>query len=97
MKYDENFLNLVPQQTVLFHGNGERRKELDELHEECKAHVIRTRIASTSNLQSNFGIGYARADHILNCLEDEGVVKRVNGNRRIVVATSSEVDENSEN
>ena len=97
VKYDENFLNLVPQQTVLFHGNGERRKELDELHEECKAHVIRTRIASTSNLQSNFGIGYARADHILNCLEDEGVVKRVNGNRRIVVATSSEVDENSEN
>ena len=90
VNYDENFLNLVPQQTIAFHGNGERRKELDELHEECKAHVIRTRIASTSNLQSNFGIGYARADHILNCLEDEGVVKRVNGNRRIVVATANE-------
>ena len=70
-----------------------RRKEIDELHEQAKAHVIRTRIASTSNLQSNFGIGYARADHILNCLEDEGVVKRVNGNRRIVVAFDSDDDE----
>ena len=97
VEYDQSFLNLVPQTTISFHGNGERRKELDELHEECKAHVIRTRIASTSNLQSNFGIGYARADHILNCLEDEGVVKRANGNRRIVVATASEAEENIEN
>ena len=97
VEYDQSFLNLVPQTTISFHGNGERRKELDKLHEECKAHVIRTRIASTSNLQSNFGIGYARADHILNCLEDEGVVKRANGNRRIVVATASEAEENIEN
>lgn len=97
VEYDPNFLNLVPQATIAFHGNGERRKELDELHEECKAHVIRTRIASTSNLQSNFGIGYARADHILNCLEDEGIVKRANGNRRIVVATASESNDDDEN
>ena len=94
-EYNEHFLGLLPQQVVSFHGNGERRKELDELHEECKTHVIRTRIASTSNLQSNFGIGYARADHILNCLEDEGVVKRVNGNRRIVVVDNK--DTNNDN
>ena len=91
--YDPNFLDLLPKPIVTFNGQNERRKEIDELHEQAKAHVIRTRIASTSNLQSNFGIGYARADHILNCLEDEGVVKRVNGNRRIVVAFDSEDDE----
>jgi S-DNA-T family DNA segregation ATPase FtsK/SpoIIIE len=95
--YDRNFLDLVPQQVVTFHSNGERRKEIDELHEECKAHVIKTRIASTSNLQSNFGIGYARADHILNCLEEEGVVKRVNGGRRIVVATGNDSTDEQEN
>lgn len=91
--YDPNFLDLLPKPIITFNGTTERRKEIDELHEQVKAHVIRTRIASTSNLQSNFGIGYARADHILNCLEDEGVVKRVNGNRRIVVVSDSGSEE----
>ena len=59
----------------------------------AKRHVVESRIASTSNLQSFFGIGYARADHILNCLEDEGVIKRAsNGNRRIVVMTMEDYE-----
>lgn len=80
--YDKNFLHL---DEINISSSSELRKGKDELHEKAKEHVMRTKIASTSNLQSAFGIGYARADHILYCLEEEGIVKRVNGNRRIVV------------
>jgi S-DNA-T family DNA segregation ATPase FtsK/SpoIIIE len=84
VKYDPSFLDLVPQPVIAFHSNGERRKELDPIHEECKAEILRSKIASTSSLQSKFGIGYARADHILNCLEDEGILRRVTGGRRVL-------------
>lgn len=86
--YDNNFANLVEQNDLGLVGGyeGINRREKDVLHELAKEHVVKTRIASTSNLQSKFGIGYARADHILNCLEDEHVIGRSgNGNRRIVV------------
>lgn len=95
VEYDPKFCNLIPHNE----GNGQgagRKLELDELHEEAKAHVIETRIASTSNLQSYFSIGYARADHILNCLEQEGIVKRASGNRRIVVAQNEDDEESNE-
>lgn len=97
VKYDPSFLDLVSQQVVTFHSNGERRKELDPLHEECKAEIIRSKIASTSSLQSKFGIGYARADHILNCLEDEGYLRRVNGNRRVLNLEKIQEEQNKEN
>lgn len=97
VQYDENFLNLTPQVNNQFVGAGDRRKELDPLHEEVKKYVIQTRIASTSRLQSQYGIGYARADHILNCLEDEGILQRVNGNRRIVIAKAEDSEAEEEN
>lgn len=91
--YNQNFINLQSSEDLGISGNfdGVRLKEKDVLHEKAKYHVIDTRIASTSNLISYFGIGYTRADHILNCLEDEGVIKRSGGgNRRIVVMTMEE-------
>ena len=92
VEYDSRFCNLVQkvESNQIF---GERTMELDELYEEAKEHVLKTRIASTSNLQSYFRIGFARADAILYSLEQNGVVKRVNGNRRIVVGPSEESDE----
>ena len=93
VKYDPRFCNLIQQVSGGAGASGDRKLELDELHEEAKQHVIETRIASTSNLQSYFSIGYARADHILNCLEQEGIVKRASGNRRIVVAQNETEDE----
>lgn len=94
--YDPNFTNLIEQNDLgVIQGSedGVNRREKDVLHEQVKKHVIETRIASTSNLQSRFGIGYARADHILNCLQDEGVITRSgNGNRRIVVMTLEEYE-----
>ncbi|MDD6302627.1 MAG: DNA translocase FtsK [Bacillales bacterium] len=97
VEYDEAFLNLKTQGEVAGNiGSSGRKKELDVLHEQVKAHVIRTRIASTSNLQSEFSIGYSRADHILNCLEDEGIICRTkNGNRRIVIAKAEDLDNNN--
>ena len=91
--YNEDFMNLTASEDVGMIGeyNGYRKREKDPLHEVVKRHVIETRIASTNNLESRFSIGYGRADHILNCLEDEGVIKRTpNGNRRIVVMTMEE-------
>lgn len=92
VQYDPKFCNLV-QKVDVNQQFGERSLELDELYEEAKEHVLKTRIASTSNLQSYFRIGFARADAILYSLEQNGVVKRVNGNRRIVVGPSEESDE----
>lgn len=98
VEYDENFKNLVEQDDLGLSGGDSHRRERDPLHEQAKIHVIETRIASTSNLQSRFGIGYARADHILNCLEDEHVIKRSgNGNRRIVVMTMEEYQNSKTN
>ena len=97
VEYDPKFCNLIKKTSSSGSFDVEERKlELDELHEEAKAHVIECRIASTSNLQSYFSIGYARADHILNCLEQEGVVKRVSGNRRIVVINKEDSDQNEQ-
>lgn len=93
VEYDDNFTNLMETSDLGVVGdfNSSNRREKDALHEIAKQHVIESRIASTSNLQSRFGIGYGRADHILNCLEDEGVIKRSgNGNRRVVVMTMEE-------
>lgn len=95
--YNQDFVNLVEQDDLggvnQFEGGFGTRKQKDVLHEQAKRHVVESRIASTSNLQSFFGIGYARADHILNCLEDEGVIKRAsNGNRRIVVMTMEDYE-----
>lgn len=96
--YDENFTNLIASDDLGVTGEYVNRREKDVLHEQVKLHVITTRIASTSNLCSRFGIGYGRADHILNCLQDEGVIKRApNGNRRIVVMTLEEYEANKNN
>ncbi len=97
VEYNPDFVNLVEQDDLgvvnQFEGIIGTRKQKDVLHDQAKRHVIESRIASTSNLQSYFGIGYARADHILNCLEDEGVIKRANnGNRRIVVMTMEDFE-----
>ncbi|MDY2574483.1 MAG: DNA translocase FtsK [Bacilli bacterium] len=94
--YDDNFASLIENEDFGLASTsyeGINRREKDVLHELAKEHVIKTRIASTSNLQSKFGIGYARADHILNCLEDEHVIARSgNGNRRVVVMSIDEYE-----
>jgi DNA segregation ATPase FtsK/SpoIIIE-like protein len=46
----------------------------DQLYQKAKEAVIKARKASTSYLQRKFGIGYSRAAHLLDRLEEEDVV-----------------------
>lgn len=55
----------------------------DEKYEEIKKYVIATGKCSTTKLQNMFGIGYSRADGILDTLEADGVIRK-EGNRRIL-------------
>ncbi len=92
--YYEPFLDLKEHIDLpTFDGGGQgisgRRTELDPLHEEVKRYVLETKVASTSKIQNNFQVGFSRADYILDCLEREGIVKRV-GNRRVVVGASDD-------
>jgi S-DNA-T family DNA segregation ATPase FtsK/SpoIIIE len=97
VEYDENFLNLDAQPDDNGNGNFMAGAQSlggdnsDEFLDVAREHVLKTRIASTSNLQSRFGIGFPRADKLLMLLEDEGVVARnASGNRRIVKMTIAE-------
>ncbi len=93
--YDPNFLDLE-EKIPTFEGSAissGRRTELDALHEEVKQYVLETKIASTSKIQNAFAMGFSRADYILDCLEREGIVKRLSSGRRIVVSQMDNKDE----
>ena len=94
VEYDDNFtnLNVMEDYGMVASFDGINRREKDVLHETVKRYVIENQIASTSKLQSAFGIGYGRADHILNCLQDEGVLGKAPGNRRVVLMTLEEYE-----
>ncbi len=87
--YSPAFMNITEAPDNDSGDEGETGKHLpgldDELYPDIKAWVMSTRIASTSALQRNFGIGYSRAASVLDALESEGIVRTVNGNKREVV------------
>ena len=93
VNYYAPFLDLKDKPAASFEGSSissGRRTELDPLHEEVKAFVIETKIASTSKIQNTFQVGFSRADYILDCLEREGVVKRLPSGRRIVIGVDED-------
>ncbi len=47
---------------------------LDSLYEKAEQLVVATGQASTSFLQRKLGVGYVRATHLIDALEDKGVV-----------------------
>jgi DNA segregation ATPase FtsK/SpoIIIE-like protein len=58
----------------------------DELYEEVKHYVMESNIASTSDLQRRFSVGYGRAAAIFDALEDEGIIITLKpSNRKQVV------------
>lgn len=69
----------------------------DEKYEEIKRFVIATGKCSTTKLENTFGIGYSRADGILDTLEMDGIIKK-EGNRRVLTEkylnNSDEDDDN---
>ena len=53
----------------------------DEIYEDVKRFVIKTGKCSTSKLINQFGIGYSKADGLLDTLEQDGIIRR-DGSRR---------------
>jgi S-DNA-T family DNA segregation ATPase FtsK/SpoIIIE len=63
----------------------------DELYEQAKEMVIRSKKASASLLQRRFRIGYSRAARLLDLLEEQGIIGQADGAkpRAILVAEST--------
>ena len=68
----------------LIKKDDESESIIDKMYWKVRLHVIKTKLASTSNLQYKFNISYENAYEMLNMLEKEGIVVRNEQNRRIV-------------
>lgn len=62
-------------------GNGEH----DEFFEQARDLFIRSQKASTTSLQTAFGIGYPRAARLMHVLEENGVVGMVDGKKQVLI------------
>ncbi len=62
----------------------------DDLYEEVKHLIIQTGRASTTNLQTTFGIGYPRAARLMHLLEESGVIGMVDGKKKVLIAKTPE-------
>ena len=92
VKYDPNFEDLTPKVVTPYEmansGLGDpslmyKDFHNDDKYEEIKKFVIATGKCSTTKLQNTFGIGFSRADGILDTLEKDGIIKR-EGNKRVL-------------
>lgn len=89
-------INLTPQeagQDAIFNsefGDDEDVSEDDDMYEDAKAFVLKTRKASTSALQRHLGLGYGRAARIIDTLEKRGIVGPGNGSKPREVYGSDE-------
>ncbi|MDO8430537.1 MAG: FtsK/SpoIIIE domain-containing protein [Candidatus Taylorbacteria bacterium] len=61
--------------------DSDQSNESDELYEQAKEVVIKSGKASTSWLQRKLGIGYSRSAHLIDLLEQHGVVGSANGSK----------------
>lgn len=62
----------------------------DELYEQAKEMVIRSKKASASLLQRRFRVGYARAARLLDLLEEQGIIGPADGAKpRSILAAES--------
>ena len=70
--------------------------EEEQLYNNAKEYIIMTGRASATNLQSKFGLGFAKANRMIMMLEERGVVSALEGNKRKVLIgreeSNSEVD-----
>ena len=70
-------------------------KKLDERFEEAAKFVVINQFASTSNLQTNLGMGYARSARVMTQLEAAGIVGPQNGaakKRDVLVGSLAELE-----
>ena len=57
----------------------------DEFFDQAKDLFIRSQKASTTSLQTAFGIGYPRAARLMHVLEEQGVVGMVDGKKQVLI------------
>ena len=82
-EYDERFDDLDDSDKT--ESAGANKAMEDELYEEAVELVIENQRASTSYLQTYFGIGYNRAARIINALEQQGIIGPQQGSKPRVV------------
>lgn len=70
--------------------------EEEQLYNNAKEYIIMTGRASATNLQSKFGLGFAKANRMIMMLEERGVVSALEGNKRKVLIGREDVNENKQ-
>ena len=55
--------------------------DTDDMYEIVKEEVVKTAKVSTSYIQRKFGLGYSRAAHLIDMLEQKGVIGPANGSK----------------
>ena len=71
-----------------------RKENTDELFDDVARYVVEMQNASINNLQKRFGIGFNRAQSLIDLLESAGVVSpQVPGKARSVLVTAEELEE----
>ncbi|MGK2849116.1 MAG: DNA translocase FtsK [Minisyncoccota bacterium] len=67
----------------------------DDMYEQAKQLMIQTGKASTTSLQTVFGIGYPKAARLMHLLEENGVVGMVDGKKKVLLssAVTTELDD----
>jgi len=91
---DESVISKAPASSVELSASNNNAGG-DELYEQAKEMVIRSRKASASLLQRRFRVGYARAARLLDLLEEQGIIGPADGAkpRAILAAAESAVSE----
>ena len=93
LEYVDEFINLVEEVIDKKENLIERVNDDDNLYDAARKFVIKEQRASTSLLQRQFKIGYARAGRIIDKLEKEGVVGPQRGSKSREVLISKESEE----
>lgn len=88
--------NSLSRESTIFDSGDINDGEQDDLFEEAREIVIRSKKASTSYLQRRLKIGYSRAARLIDELEEAGVVGPANGSkpREILAEGGSDLPDN---
>lgn len=78
------------------YGSEDGDDEEEELYSKAKEYIIMTGRASATNLQSKFGLGFAKANRLIMMMEERGVVSPLEGNKRRVLAGREDSEKSDE-
>ena len=90
--YDDTYFALQNNSTSS--GSNAVSGEEDDLYDEAREFIAKTKKASTSSLQRRFGIGYNRAARLIDTFEENGLIGPANGSkpREVYIRSKDEHD-----